>query len=76
MGQQRDMVPTAGGLYAMMRLADGRWEIPGGTLEPGEHWRDALRRELVEELGAELADCRVIGWFRCTSAAIHRKKRD
>jgi hypothetical protein len=39
------MVPSTGGRYAIIRLADGRWEIPGGTLEPGEHWRDALRRE-------------------------------
>jgi hypothetical protein len=35
-------VPTAGGLYVMMRLKDGRRELPDGTLEPGEHWRDAL----------------------------------
>jgi 8-oxo-dGTP diphosphatase len=35
--------------------AQGKWEFPGGKVEPGEAEAAALRREIAEELGCEIA---------------------
>lgn len=39
----------------------GRWDIPGGFLEEGEHPLDGLRRELHEETGLEVEPLEFLG---------------
>jgi 8-oxo-dGTP diphosphatase len=45
----------------------GDWTVPGGTLEPGEHWRAALERELLEEAGAYLRTYTPFAVLQCRS---------
>jgi ADP-ribose pyrophosphatase YjhB (NUDIX family) len=39
----------------------GRWDIPGGFLDEGEHPLDGLRRELREETGLEVEPLEFVG---------------
>jgi 8-oxo-dGTP diphosphatase len=39
----------------------GRWDLPGGFLQEGEHPLDALRRELTEETGLTVEPERFVG---------------
>ena len=64
-----NLAPYLGEQWVVIGLQSGEWEIPGGTLEPGEHYLDTLRRELWEEVGAILLSFKTIGAWRCHSTA-------
>jgi mutator protein MutT len=46
-----------------MRLYPGRWDAPGGHVEPGETPAEAIRRELSEEIGIVAESVSLLGTF-------------
>jgi 8-oxo-dGTP diphosphatase len=64
-----NIVPRFGDGWVVLRLANGSYDIAGGTLEPGETYLQTLQRELLEEAGAELVSFHIIGAWDCLSNA-------
>jgi 8-oxo-dGTP diphosphatase len=57
---------SEGRFLLLRRSADSktnprRWEPPGGKIEQGERLDEALRREVFEETGLQIAVCRLLG---------------
>jgi 8-oxo-dGTP pyrophosphatase MutT (NUDIX family) len=55
---------TAEGQIVLISLDDGQWNLPGGTIEPGETLPQTLKRELWEEACAEVVVYTYIGCQR------------
>lgn len=51
------MIKKALGCYT------GLYDLPGGSLEPGELLEEALKREVLEETDCTLTRCRQLGTF-------------
>ncbi len=45
------------------------WEMPGGTIEPGESIKDAARREFIEEAGYDIEIISVMDLGHCHACA-------
>jgi mutator protein MutT len=41
----------------------GYWSLPGGKLDPGESFSDAVKREIKEELGVEFIPEEELGFY-------------
>jgi 8-oxo-dGTP pyrophosphatase MutT (NUDIX family) len=42
---------------------EGRWQLPGGAVDPGERPAEAVRRECLEEAGIIVEPIRIAGVF-------------
>lgn len=57
------VIVQAGRVLLARRRDIGWWNLPGGGLEPGEAVDEGLRRELREEVHAEVEIVRVVGIY-------------
>ena len=55
------LVTNDRGEILMIKSPRRGWEYPGGMVEPGETFQDALKREIMEETGAEVEITGFIG---------------
>lgn len=69
-----NIVPFIKNECVVIRLENGQWEIPGGTLEQGENYLNAIKRELVEEAGATLHSFHPFGAWKCYSHHVNSYK--
>ena len=54
----------SGNKLLMIKHDERGWDIPGGHIEPGESLEEALRREVLEEAGATLSECKCFAHFK------------
>ena len=48
------------GRILLVQGMEGRWQLPGGAVDPDEHPEDALRRECLEEASAVVRPTRLL----------------
>lgn len=61
-----NIVPSVGNEWLITRQRRG-WGVTSGTLEPGESYLEAARREMIEEAGAKLLNLKLFGAWRIVS---------
>src|ERR1700748_210025 len=56
-------IRDADGRVLLVQHVEGRWQIPGGAVDPGERPEDAARREVREEASVDVELGDVLGVF-------------
>lgn len=69
-GHDYVLIPVAGavirddgGHILLVRHVEGRWQLPGGAIDPDESPQDAARRECREEASIEVELGEIVGVF-------------
>jgi 8-oxo-dGTP pyrophosphatase MutT (NUDIX family) len=51
------------GRILFVQHVEGRWQLPGGAVDPGERPAEAMQRECLEEAGITVDPIRIAGVF-------------
>ena len=57
------LIRDDGGRILFVQHVEGRWQLPGGAIDPGERPAQAMQRECREEAGIEVEPIRIAGVF-------------
>jgi ADP-ribose pyrophosphatase YjhB (NUDIX family) len=57
------LIRDGDGRILLVRHVEGRWQLPGGAVDPGEGPGEAAGRECVEELGVAVELERIVGVY-------------
>ncbi|MET9499822.1 NUDIX domain-containing protein [Streptomyces sp. NPDC006552] len=57
------VVDFSGRILLLERADTGGWGLPGGFMDPGESLEETARREVMEEVGLEVDELRLMNVF-------------
>ena len=57
------LIRDDGGRILFVQHVEGRWQLPGGAIDPGERPAEAMQRECLEEAGITVEPIRIAGVF-------------
>jgi len=57
------LIRDDGGRILFVQHVEGRWQLPGGAIDPGERPAQAMQRECREEAGIEVEPIGIAGVF-------------